>query len=45
MSDSIKSADRRLKLLLMLQSSKQLSVNKIADYYISAPSRRDHKQH
>jgi len=33
MSDSIKSADRRLKLLLMLQSSKQLSVNKIADYF------------
>ncbi len=33
MSDSIKSADRRLKLLLLLQSSKQLSVNKIADYF------------
>jgi predicted DNA-binding transcriptional regulator YafY len=33
MSDSIKSADRRLKLLLMLQSSKQLSVNKISDYF------------
>ena len=33
MSDSIKSADRRLKLLLMLQSSRQLSVNKIADYF------------
>lgn len=33
MSDSIKSADRRLKLLLLLQSSKHLSVNKIADYF------------
>ncbi|TNE71847.1 YafY family transcriptional regulator [bacterium] len=33
MSDSIKSADRRLKLLLLLQSGKHLSVNKIADYF------------
>lgn len=33
MSDSIKAADRRLKLLMLLQSSRHLTVNKIADYF------------